>query len=100
MTIDPSNFLWALKYKISSARSAPFDFNFQQDVGEILQVVFEELMETSITINDLLTNTLRTTIICSSTFCFADRKERRDTVSVAWLTMSIVPLRNFFHLSY
>ena len=41
--IDPCNFLWALKHKISSTRSAPFDFNSQQDVAEILQVVFDEL---------------------------------------------------------
>ena len=30
-----SNFLWALKHKISSIHSASFDFNSQQDVAEI-----------------------------------------------------------------
>ena len=41
--IDPSNFLWALKRNLSNTRVAPFDFNFQQDVAEILQVVLDEL---------------------------------------------------------
>ena len=48
MAIDPSNFLWALKCKISSTRSAPFDFNSQQDVAEILDLVFDELKGTSV----------------------------------------------------
>ena len=39
--VDPSNFLGALKCKIFSTCSAPFDFNSQQDVAEILQVVFD-----------------------------------------------------------
>ena len=44
-TVDPSNFLWALKGKLSNLRGVPFDFNTQQDVVEILQVVLDELME-------------------------------------------------------
>ena len=39
--IDPSNFLWALKRSLSSTRVTPFDFNSQQDVAEILQVVLD-----------------------------------------------------------
>ena len=42
--IDPSNFLLALKSNILSTRNAPFDFNSQQDVAEIRQVVFKEMM--------------------------------------------------------
>ena len=42
-TVDPSNFLWALKHKLSIIRGAPFDFNTQQDVTEILQVVLNEV---------------------------------------------------------
>ena len=41
--IDQSNFLWALKHKLSNLRGVPFDFNTQQDVVEILQVVLDEL---------------------------------------------------------
>ena len=82
MPIDPSNFLWALKRKISSTRSAPFDFNSQQDVAEILEVVFDELKETSRRADDLLSNTFNTTITCSSCFCSAVREEKLDIVSV------------------
>ena len=39
--IDPSNFLWALKHDLLSTRITPFDFNSQQDVAEILQVVLD-----------------------------------------------------------
>ena len=83
--IDPSNsnFLWVLKCKISSTCSAPFDFNSQQqDVAEILQVVFDKLKETSIRTDDLLSNPLRTTITCNSLFCSAVRKEKLDIVLV------------------
>ena len=36
--VDPSNFLWSLKRKLSGIRGVPFNFNTQQDVAEILQV--------------------------------------------------------------
>ena len=80
--IDPSNFLWALKCKISSTRSAPFDFNSQQDVAEILEVVFDELKGTSVRADDLLSNTLSTTITCNSCFCSSVGEEKMDIVSV------------------
>ena len=67
--IDPSNFLLAPKRKISSTRSASFDFNSQQDVAEILEVVFDELKRTSVRVDDLLSNTLSTTITCNSCLC-------------------------------
>ena len=41
--VDSSNFLWALKRKLSIIRGVPFDFNTQQDVAEILQVVLDEV---------------------------------------------------------
>ena len=34
--VDPPNFLWALKHKLSKLKGVPFDFNTQQDVAEIL----------------------------------------------------------------
>ena len=83
VSIDPSNFLWALKNKMSSTRCVPFDFNFQQDVPEILQVVFDELKATSIKADDLLSNTLTTTTItCNSCFCSTVTEEKLDIVSV------------------
>ena len=77
-----SNFLWAFKHKISSLHSAPFDFDSQQDVAEILQVVFDELKRTSITTEDLLSNTLRTIFVCNCCFCSAVREEKQDIVSI------------------
>ena len=35
--VDPSNFLWGLRHKLSIIRGVPFDFHTQQDVTEILQ---------------------------------------------------------------
>ena len=82
VAIDPSNFLWAPGWKISSSRSAPFDFNSQQDVAEILQVVIDELKGTSIRADDLLSNTFITTVIFNSCFCSAVREEKLDIVLV------------------
>ena len=94
--IDLSNFLWVLKCKISSTCSAPFDFNSQQqDVTEILQVVFDKLKETSIRTDDLLSNTLITTITCNSLFCSAVRKEKLDIVSVPMADNVISSLEKF-----
>ena len=59
--INSSNFLWALKRSSSSTRVTPFDFNSQQDVAEILQVVLDELKGVSLAASSLISNTLRTT---------------------------------------
>ena len=55
--VDPSNFLWALKRKLSNLRGVPFDFNTQQDVAEILQVVLDELKGVSLAASQLISNT-------------------------------------------
>ena len=55
-SVDPSNFLWALKRKLSIIRGVPVDFNTQQDVEEILQVVLNELNRISIAANHLICN--------------------------------------------
>ena len=55
--VDPSNFLWALKRKLSNLRGVPFDFNTQQDVAEILQVVLDQLKGVSLAASQLLSNT-------------------------------------------
>ena len=55
--VDPSNFLWALKHKLSNLRGVPFDFNTQQDVAAILQVVLDELKGVSLVASHLISNT-------------------------------------------
>ena len=54
--VDPSNFLWALKRKLSNLRGVPFDFNTQQDVAEILQVFLDELKGVSLAASQLISN--------------------------------------------
>ena len=55
--VDPSKFLWALKHKLPNLRGVPFDFNTQQDVKEILQVVLEELKGICLAASQLISNT-------------------------------------------
>ena len=55
--VDPSNFLWALKCKLSIIRGVPFDFNTLQDVAEILQVVLDEVKGISLPASHLICNT-------------------------------------------
>ena len=55
--VDPSNILWALKHKLSNLTGVPFDFNTQQDVAEILQVVLDELNGVSLAASQLISNT-------------------------------------------
>ena len=55
--VDLSKFLWALKRKLSNWREVPFDFNTQQDVAEILQVVLDELKGVSLAASQLISNT-------------------------------------------
>ena len=55
--IDPSSFLRALKRNLSSTRVARFNFNSQQDVAEILQVVIDELKGVSLAASSLISNT-------------------------------------------
>ena len=62
-SIDPSNFLWALKHKITTIR--PFDFNSQQDVPEILGFVIIELKGASAQAQEYLNTSLKTTVTWS-----------------------------------
>ena len=52
--VDPSNFLWAFKRKLSIIIGVPFDFNTQQDVVEILQVVLDEVKGISLAASHLI----------------------------------------------
>ena len=75
---DLSNFLWALKHNYSSTRVAPFDFNSQQDVAEILQVVFDAFKGVSLAASSLICNTQRTTESCNHWLCFSVSEENLD----------------------
>ena len=57
------------KLGLSSTRDTPFDFNSQQDLAEILQVVLDELKDVSLAASSLISNTLRTTV-CLATLAY------------------------------
>ena len=80
--IDPWNFLWARKCKISDICNVPFDFNSQQDAVEILQVSLDNFKGTSIVPNDLVSNALRTTITCHTCHCSAAKEEKSDFLPI------------------
>ena len=75
--IDPSNFLRALKRRISLSRGTAFDFNSQHDVPEMLHVVLDELKGMSPRADSLIATTTQTSITCDTCFC-SSVKERKD----------------------
>ena len=79
---DPSNILWALKHKLSNLRAVPFDFNTQQDVAEILQVVLDELEGVSLAASQLISNTQKITVSCNTCFCFAESEQNLDILTL------------------
>ena len=62
--LDHYNFLWALHRKLSANKQIPFQFNTQQDVPEILQVVFDELKGDSTIASDIFVTTSTTCDTC------------------------------------
>ena len=73
--VDTSNFLWALKCKLSNLRGLPFNFNTQQDVVEILQVVLHELKGVSLAANQLISNTQIITVSCNTCSCSSEARK-------------------------
>ena len=76
--VDPSNFLWALKRKLTIIRGVPFDFNTQQDVAEILQVVLDEVKCTSLAASLLICNTQKIRVSSNTCFCFCVSEENPE----------------------
>ena len=76
--IDSSNFPWTLKRNFSSTRVAPFDFNSQQDVAEILQIILDELKEVSLAASNFISNTQRTTLSCKNCLSCSVSEENLD----------------------
>ena len=75
---NPSNFWSPLKPKMADIHYVLFDFNSQQDAVEVLQVILDDLKGTSILANDLVSNTLKTTITCITCLCSAAKEEKCD----------------------
>ena len=66
---DPSNFVWALHRKLSTNKQLPFQWNTQQDVPEILQVVLDELKAHSTIARNILATSARISTTCSTCGC-------------------------------
>ena len=71
-----------LKPKLSIIRGVPFDFNTQQDVAEILQVVFDEVKGISLAASHLICNTQKITVSCNTCFCSSVSEENLDIVTL------------------
>ena len=85
--VDPSNFLWPLKYKLSNLRGVPFDFNTQQDVAEILQVVLDELKGVSLAASQLISNTQKITVSYNTCLLFLWVRKKSwyfNPTSISW----------------
>ena len=80
--VDPSNFLWAVKRKLSIIRGVPFDFITQQDVAEILQVVLDEVKCISLAASHLICNTQKITVSCNTCFCSSVSEVNLDIVTL------------------
>ena len=98
--INPSNFLWALKCNFSSTRVTTFNFNSQQHVAEILQVVLDELKGVSLAASSLISNTLRTTVPCSTCLCSTVSEESFEILPLQVSTDIQASLKPFLSLRF
>ena len=67
--LDPSNSLWALHGKLSTNKQVSFQFNTQQDVTEILQVVLDELKGDLAIASNIVATSVRTSTTCHICGC-------------------------------
>ena len=79
--IDPSNFLWALRNKITEDRGSPFNFNSQEDVPEILQIVTDELKGVSQVADNIISFTLQTLVTFNACLCCNIQEETFDIIT-------------------
>ena len=78
--LDPSNLLWALCRKLATNKQVPFQFNTQQDVPEILQVVLDELKGHSTITSNILATTVRTSTTCDTCGCCYIEEVKLDII--------------------
>ena len=86
--IDPTNFLWALRNKITRNRGSLFNFNSQQDVPEILQIVIDELKGISQLEDIIISSTLQTSVTCNVCLYCNIQEEKFDMITLP-LTSSV-----------
>ena len=76
----PPNLLIHQTRHLSNTRVAPFDFNPQQDVAEILQVVLDELKGVSLAASRLISNTQRAKSECLATPAYVPLFQRKTFI--------------------
>ena len=63
-------------------RHMPFDFNTQQDVTKILQIVLDDLKDISLAARHLIPNTQKNTASCNTCFCSPVSEENLDILTL------------------
>ena len=78
----------------------PFKFNSQQDVPEILKVVIDELKGISQVVDNIISSTFQTSVICNVCLCCNIQEEKLDIITLP-LTSSVLEnqSKNFNSLS-
>ena len=79
-TLDPSNFVWLLCEKFSTSKLVLFQFNTQQVVPEILQVVLDELKGHSTIVRNILATSVRTSATCDTSGCCNIEELKLDVI--------------------
>ena len=94
---DPSDFLWALKRNLSNTRVEPFDFNSQQNLAEILEVVLDKPKGVSLAESSLISNTQRTTVSCNTCLCSSASEDILDILALQISTEIQTSLNQFLN---
>ena len=98
--VDPSNLLRALDQKVRSIRETPFNFNAQQDVPEILNIVLDELKGLSPLAANIFSSTIVSTITCDTCFCSSLNEEKLDMLSITPKKHISSALKDFLQTEY
>ena len=81
--VDPSNFLWALQRQMSTLNNnTQFNFNSQQDVPEILQVILNEIQSASPIADDIFTISIKSTVTCDTCLSYSEKVEKHNILTV------------------
>ena len=66
--VDLSYLFMGLKMEIFQLKGAPLDFNTQQEIAQILQIVLDELKGVSLAASQLISSRKKS-VLCITCFC-------------------------------
>ncbi|XP_057299432.1 uncharacterized protein LOC130630050 [Hydractinia symbiolongicarpus] len=81
--VDPSNFLKALERKIHSYGNTTFHYNSQQDVAEMLLLVFDELKGYSVIASQNISTEVSVSVSCNTCLCSSVTVENQDILTLS-----------------